>query len=148
MNKELQIARAGMFFWMREATLEMLKRGQEGIEEWQRKMDKGLLAGYEIQGAPRNSGVEGFLKYVVERDRFLGLEAGGHVTNERNFSYWIIDPFIPLREEITQEEYEKISTHGYLATKIRYFLPGEWKTTLMKSPWLGDDRTEWIIERQ
>ena len=38
-------------------------------------MEQGLSTGYEKQGAPRNSGVDGFLKYVVERDQMLGLEA-------------------------------------------------------------------------
>ncbi len=148
MNKEYPLSLKGMFAWMAGSYVDLKSiAGEEGIILWKQRMDKGLSAGYNAQGAARGSGVDAFLEHVVKRDHVLGMEAGGHVTNERKFSYWIKDLFYLFKNEISETDYQNISTHGYLATKIKYFLTGEWKATMTKNPWQGHDRTEWIIEK-
>ena len=69
MVDKVEIVRAGMFTWMRTAYLLARKRCPQGIREWQAQMENALIQGYTIAGAERNSGPEGFLKYVVERGR-------------------------------------------------------------------------------
>ena len=135
------------FYWMRESFL-ALKEYPNGIKKWQEIMDKALTTGYEKMGATRLSGPKGFLEYVVERDRLLGLRAGGSIINENKFSYHIKDPFIDLKDTITKEEYEQISTYGYLKTKMNYFLGPDWKAAMQSCPWNNDKKeTLWVIEK-
>ncbi|MBI1973622.1 hypothetical protein HYS54_02310 [Candidatus Micrarchaeota archaeon] len=145
LEKQVEIVRNGMFYWMRES-FTALRSYPGGIGKWQHMMHAALTAGYEKQGAPRNSGPQGFLEHVVARDLMLGLPAGGEVLSEDKFVYWIQDPFIVLKEKIGEEDYEQISTHGYVKTKLDYFCPG-WHATLAKSCWRGNERSEWIIEK-
>ncbi len=160
------IFRSGMLHWMREAYLLARLSGLEGIQEWQRAMKTALHAGYEAAGAPRNSGPEGFLRYVVERDKYLGISAGGEILEREgrkvlSFRYWIVDPFIDVRDRLKkielenekrltdqelENEYRRISTEGYLAAKIDYFC-SDFKPEMLKSTWRGDDRTEWVLRR-
>ncbi|MBI5332126.1 MAG: hypothetical protein HZB65_00990 [Candidatus Aenigmarchaeota archaeon] len=149
--KSIDIIKSGMFYWMQESYM-ALRKHKNGIKQWQELMDKGLCAGYEKQCAKRGSGAKGFLKHVIARDRLLGLEAGGGIMARKGkqitkFSYWIECPFAVLKDRIGVEEYEEISTKGYLATKIRYFLGDGWVASVVKSPWLGDKRTEWVVEK-
>ena len=141
-----------MFYWMRESYMALRKQEYGGIRSWQNIMDKGLSAGYDSQGAKRNSGVKGFLKHVIARDKLLGLKTGGKILAKKGkqitrFSYWLECPFTSLKDRLSMEEYEEISTRGYLATKIRYFLGDGWKATMMKNPWKGHKRTEWVVEK-
>ncbi len=143
-----EIFRNNMFHWIRTAYKIARLVGRDGIKAWQDEMKKGLQKGYDTAGAKRGSGPTGFLKYVVERDRALDLSAGGEVIDQDTFIYWIEDFFSPLKEEgVTEQEYEDISTRGYLAAKIEYFCPG-FEPKLVKSPWRGDKRTEWILRRK
>lgn len=144
LKEQRDIAAATAFYWMRQAALIALRAGESGIVQWQRVMREGLHAAYEKMGASRNSGPENFLKYVIERDRALGLEAGGEIKSGEEFVYWIKDPFIPLRNMVDDYAYERLSTRGYLKAKIDYFCP-EFTPSMTKSPWRGDDRTEWVL---
>jgi hypothetical protein len=150
--KPLDIVKNGMFYWMRESYMALRKQGYGGIRLWQEIMEKALTAGYESAKAKRNSGMRGFLKHVVARDKMLGLAAGGKIIvnkkNHQKFSYWIVDPFLPLKDKISQEEYHEISTNGFLRAKIKYFLGEGWITKMIKTPWNGDKRTEWILEKK
>ena len=157
MTDYLSIFKSGMFHWMKEAYLLARISGIEGIREWQKAMEAALHAGYEAAGAPRNSGPEGFLKYVVERDQALGLSAGGEILEREegkvlSFRYWIVDPFMSLKKQLglegqdAENTYREISTNGYLAAKIRYFC-SDFRATIIKSTWKDDDRTEWILRR-
>lgn len=142
--EQRDIAAATAFYWMRQAAIIALNSGS--VDQWQAAMREGLHAAYKRMGAPGNSGAKGFLRYVLERDRALGLEAGGETRSSDEFIYWIKDPFLPLKDKITEKQYECLSTHGYLQAKIDYFCPG-FSATLTKSPWRGDDRTEWVIKK-
>ena len=149
--KSADIIKSGMFYWMLESYM-ALRLHKNGIKQWQEIMDKALSAGYEKQGAKQSSGPEGFLKNVIARDKLLGLKAGGSVLAKNGkqitkFSYWIECPFASLKDRINAQEYEEISTKGYLATKIKYFLGDDWKANMIKNPWLGNPRTEWVIEK-
>ncbi len=111
-------------------------------------LSKALEAGYEKAGALRGAGVDEFLEYVVERDRLIGLQAGGSKISDWGFTYWIEDMFLPLCKDgsLSLADYESISTNGYLQTKINYFLPDpqNWRAEMTISPF-DSDRTEWKI---
>lgn len=143
-----EIFKNGMFHWIRTAYL-LARKSKAGIKEWQKQMETGLTVGYDAAGAKRNSGPEGFLKYVVERDKALGLPVGGKIIDKNTFQYWIIDFFLPLKEAcVTAEEYDNnISTGGYLAAKIKYFCP-DFKAKLVKSTFMENEKTEWILTRK
>ena|SRR3989344_2309299 len=138
-------------YWMAESYL-ALRGYSGGIEKWKEIMSKGLSLAYEKMGAMRLSGPESFLEYVIGRDKMLGLHAGGDIIDENKFSYWIADPFLGLKDKITKKEYEQISTHGYLKTKMDYFLGKDWKAMMHKCPWDSNDdkdnnKTSWLIEK-
>ena len=50
-------------------------------------------------------------------------------------------------QDVPLEEYEEISTRGYIATKIKYFCPG-FIPKMTKNRWKGDERTEWVIRKK
>ena len=97
----------------------------EKLDVYAAFLSRTLEAGYEKAGAQSSAGIDEFLKYVVERDNLIGLEAGGRKISSEMFSYWIKDMFFPLCKDrrLTEKEYATISTNGYLRTKINYFLP-------------------------
>jgi hypothetical protein len=143
MNPE--IVSKGLFHWMRESFL-ALRKQPEGIKLWQEIIDKALTSGYESSGAVPSSGPEEFLKHVVERDKLLGLEAGGEILSPDKFSYWIKDPFLPLKNSIPLEEYQEISTLGYIEAKRKFFVP-DFSVRMVKNMWEGEERSEWIFEK-
>jgi len=53
--------------------------GNDGLYDFNEIMKLALPAGYENAYGPdvRNTGIDGFLKYVIDRDNMLGLSAGG-----------------------------------------------------------------------
>ena len=131
---------------LREFVLEFKKAGR--LDIYNAILSKALESGYERAGARRGAGVNEFLYYVIERDRLVGLEAGGEKISGWEFTYWIEDMFLFLCRDgsLTLDEYETISTDGYLRTKINYFLPNpeNWNAEMTMSPFLSD-RTEWKI---
>ncbi len=114
-------------------------------------LSKALETGYSRAGARRGAGVNEFLKYVVKRDKLIGLKAGGEKVNGNEFTYWIEDMFLPLckKDNLTPVEYAAISTDGYLRTKINYFLPNpeSWYAKMTVSPF-DSNKTEWKIYRK
>lgn len=144
---EIHPAVKGMFFWMMESYKALRESGEEGIKKWQDIITKSLHAGFEKQGAKCNSGPDAFLKFVVERDKALGLEAGGEIIDSNSFAYWIKDPFLPLKESMTLKDYENISTLGYVEAKKQFFV-SEFNVKMTKNMWKGDEISEWIFERE
>jgi len=64
--------------------------------------------------------------------------------------YWIVDPFVMLKNRITEDEYQIISTFGYVSIKVNFFLGdvSEWSVELKESPWGGYERSLWQITRK
>ena len=125
---------------------------REGLEEFNKIMAVALPAGYEAAyGQVRGSGVDGFLRYVIDRDRMLDYEVGGRKISDTEFEYWIRDPFIDLKDIITEDEYQIISTHGYVWIKMNFFLDDDapnWFAHLKESPWRGHRRSLWRMKRR
>ncbi len=125
--------------------------GEEGLYKFNGIMNVALPSGYEAAyGNVRGSGLDGFLRYVVDRDRMLGYETGGQKISDTEFEYWLADPFVNLKDTIQEDAYEIISTSGYVSTKINFFFDDDaenWFASLEESPWRGDRRSLWRITR-
>lgn len=125
--------------------------GQEGLYKFNEIMNVALPSGYEASyGNVRGSGLDGFLQYVVDRDRMLGYDAGGRKISNEEFEYWIADPFVNLKNIMPEHAYEVISTFGYVSIKINFFFDDaeNWFASLEESPWRGHSRSLWRITRR
>jgi|GEM_PF-2340061 len=125
--------------------------GESGLAEYNRIMDEALPRGYiGAYGNVRGTRVEGFLRYVVDRDLILGYKAGGNKLSDTEFIYWIADPFSGLVRHMPEAAYEILSTHGYVATKMHFFFADDapnWRVELKESPWRDNNRSLWKIRR-
>ena len=121
--------------------------GRKDIQEFNRIMKEGLHKGYErAYPNSRESGIEGFQEYVVERDEIIGCKAGVNVSNENQFIYSIEDPFVYLVDAVTKDQYEQISTRGYLDAKMDYFFGADakrWSRFLEHSRYDGKNESVW-----
>lgn len=126
--------------------------GQEGLYKFNEITNVALPSGYEAAyGNVRGAGIDGFLHYVIDRDRMLGYDAGERKISNEEFEYWLVDPFVNLKDIIPEHAYEIISTFGYVSTKINFFFDDDaenWFASLEESPWRDHNRSLWRITRR